>query len=97
MKKGWIYIIQCSDKSYYTGSTSNLDSRIYKHQNNLLSCYTNSRHPLKLVFQQEFENIEDALRAERQIKGWTRKKKEALISNDFDLLVELSNHNKKTK
>ena len=95
MKKGWVYIIQCKDNSFYTGSTSNLEQRIYKHEHKLLSCYTNARHPLKLVFSQEFDNIEDAINAERQIKGWSRKKKIALIEHDFELLVELSNFKKK--
>ena len=90
MKNGWVYIIQCKDKSFYTGSTSNLQTRIYQHENNLVSCYTRNKQPLSLVFQQEFESIEDAIKAERQIKGWTRKKKIALIGGDFDLLHELS-------
>ncbi len=90
MKTGWVYIFLCSDDSFYTGSTSNLQIRIYQHENNLLPCYTNRKHPLTLVFQQEFESIEDAIKAERQIKGWTRKKKMSLIKGDFELLHALS-------
>ena len=97
MKTGWVYIFQCNDNSFYTGSTSNLQIRIYQHENNLVKCYTNSKHPLELVFQQEFEKIEDAVKAERQIKGWKRKKKIALIEGDFDLLHESSKCKNETK
>ena len=90
MKKGWVYILKCGNNSLYTGSTSNLEKRIYEHQNNIVSCYTNNKHPLTLVFSQEFASISEAIFAERQIKKWTKKKKLALIQNDFDLLHELS-------
>jgi len=90
MKPGWIYILKCSDDSYYCGSTSNLEQRISEHIFHKYSGYTSARLPVNLVFSQEFADINDAIRAERQIKGWSRKKKEALIKDNFDLLHELA-------
>jgi len=90
MKRSWAYILQCSDGSYYTGSTTNIESRIAKHHAGFYGGYTASRRPLNLVWSQEFNDINDAIKAEWQIKGWTKKKKEALISGDFDLLHELA-------
>ena len=90
MKQGWIYILRCSDDSYYCGSTSNLEQRINEHIFHKYSGYTSTRLPADLVFSQEFADINDAIRAERQIKGWSRRKKEALINGDFDLLHELA-------
>jgi len=90
MKRGWIYILRCSDDSYYCGSTSNLEQRINEHLFHKYSGYTSARLPVDLVFSQEFSEINDAIVAERQIKGWNRKKKEALIKGNFDLLHELA-------
>ena len=90
MKPGWIYILKCSDDSYYCGSTSNLEQRINEHIFHKYSGYTSARLPVDLVFSQEFADINDAIRAEGQIKGWSRKKKEALIKGNFDLLHELA-------
>jgi putative endonuclease len=90
MKPGWIYILKCSDDSYYCGSTSNLEQRMNEHIFFKYSGYTSARLPIDLVFSQEFTDINDAIRAERQIKGLSRKKKEALINGDFDLLHELA-------
>jgi len=90
MKHGWIYILRCCDDSYYCGSTSNLEQRIKEHIFHKYSGYTSARLPIELVFSQEFSDINDALIAERQIKGWSRKKKRALINGDFDLLHKLA-------
>ncbi|MEO8231174.1 MAG: GIY-YIG nuclease family protein [Ignavibacteriota bacterium] len=90
MKRGWIYILKCSDESYYCGSTSNLEQRINEHIFHRYSGYTSARLPITPVFFQEFGDINDAIRAERQIKGWNRKKKEALIKGNFNLLHELA-------
>jgi putative endonuclease len=95
MKDYFIYILKCSDDSYYTGVTNNLEKRINEHQSGLIKGYTSSRLPVKLVFSERFTDINDAIRFEKQVKGWTRKKKEALINRDFDLLVKLSNMKKK--
>ena len=86
----WIYILKCSDGSFYTGSTSNLEKRISEHQNGLIKGYTFKRLPVKLVFSEYFEDVYYAISAERQIKGWTRAKKKALINGDFKLLHELA-------
>jgi putative endonuclease len=91
MKRYYVYILQCNDKSYYTGVTSALEKRIWEHQEGLVKgCYTHGRRPLRLVFQTEFNHVRDALSAEKQIKGWSRKKKEAVIQGRYDDLPELS-------
>ena len=90
----FVYILECSDGSYYTGVTNNLERRLYEHQSGSHSGYTSVRLPAKLVFSQEFDDPMTAIRREKQIKGWSRVKKEALIKGDFDLLVELSKNKK---
>jgi putative endonuclease len=90
MKHGWVYILKCADGSYYTGCTSNLDQRIYQHQHGVFPGYTSSRRPVKLVWSDEFPDIRQAISMERQIKGWSRKKKEALIRGDFVSLHKLA-------
>ena len=80
----------CSDRSYYTGSTTELDQRIVDHNNGRYKGYTSRRLPVVLVWSHEFSDVRDAIALERQIKGWSRKKKEALIRGDFQLLHELS-------
>lgn len=94
MKQGWVYILECSDGSYYTGCTSNIEKRISEHQMGTYSGYTANRRPVKLLWSERFSDIRYAIAAERQIKGWTRKKKEALMKEDFDALIELSKSNK---
>jgi predicted GIY-YIG superfamily endonuclease len=90
LKQYWVYILKCSDGSYYTGTTSDLEKRITAHQNGTFTGYTKSRMPVELVFSEPFEDVYNAISAERQIKGWTRRKKEALINRDFDLLKEFA-------
>ena len=79
----WVYILSCSDGSYYTGHTDDLDQRIGKHQTGSYPGYTSSRLPVKLVWSQESATREEALAAELQIKGWSRKKKEAMMKGDW--------------
>lgn len=86
----WVYILKCHDGSYYTGHTDNLEKRIAQHHIGLLECYTESRRPVELVFSQECGTREEALRAEFQIKGWTRRKKEALIQQNWKALKYFS-------
>ncbi len=94
----WVYILECSDASYYTGSTIDLQGRLVKHGEGAVSSWTASRLPVKLVFQQDFYTMDEAINAERQIKGWSRAKKEALMAGNFDLLVELAkNSQEKSK
>jgi putative endonuclease len=86
-----LYILRCSDGSYYVGTVrDSLEKRIAKHQAGVFDGYTSHRRPVELVFHQYFERIEDAVSAERQVKGWRRAKKEALIRGDFAVLPALS-------
>jgi len=97
MKMMYVYILECSDKSFYTGVTNDIDRRVEEHQSGKnKASYTFSRRPVKLVYSEFFIDPTDAINFEKQIKGWTRKKKIALINGDFKELVKLSNHNKKT-
>lgn len=80
----WVYILLCADKSYYTGHTDNLEKRIGEHETGAFpNCYTFKRRPLRLVFSQACATREEALAAEQQIKGWSRKKKEAMMRGDW--------------
>ena len=91
MKTYYVYILKCSDGSYYTGVTNDVERRFYEHQQGLIKgCYTHNKRPLKLMYVEEFTDIMEAISREKQIKGWTRKKKEALIAGDYEKLVELS-------
>jgi len=82
-----IYILRCSDGSYYVGSARlGLDRRLSEHNNGTYGGYTSKRLPVVLVWSEHFLNITDAIAVERQIKGWSRSKKEALIRGDYELL-----------
>jgi putative endonuclease len=87
-----IYILRCADGSYYTGITRrSVEERLSEHMQGLISgCYTDSRRPVKLVFSENYERIDEAVAAERRIKGWSRAKKEAYMHGDFPALVELA-------
>ncbi len=89
-RKGYLYILRCSDGSYYTGSTTDLDYRVEQHKVGLGSAYTARRLPVKVVFSCEFPSAYDAFERERQVKGWSRLKKEALIRGEYHLLPELA-------
>ena len=88
--KGWMYILECSDGSYYTGSTNNLILRTEQHQKGEGANHTKLRLPVKLVYSEEFNRVEHAFYREKQVQGWSRKKKEALIKGQFEKLSELS-------
>lgn len=91
MKRYFVYIVECADGYYYTGITNNVERRLSEHNNGLdSSSYTYSRRPVILVFQYAFNNPKQAIAFEKQVKGWSRKKKEAIINNRWELLVELS-------
>jgi putative endonuclease len=80
----WLYILKCSDGSFYTGTTrASLEQRISQHQAGDFEGYTSTRRPVKLAYSENFDRITDAIAAERQIKGWSRAKKEALITGNF--------------
>jgi putative endonuclease len=83
MKQYFFYILLCNDNSYYTGVTNNLERRIIEHENGEdKDCYTYNRKPLKLVFQERFTDVNQAIAFEKQVKGWRRAKKEAIINGD---------------
>ena len=93
---GFLYILICRDGSYYVGSTSgSLERRVAEHEAGTFDGYTAYRRPVKLVFQQTFEHMEDAIAAERQIKGWRREKKEALIRGEYAALPLLASRAKR--
>ncbi len=90
MSKGYLYILLCSNGTYYTGSTTGMEARLYQHQQGVGANYTQKYLPVQLVFCQEFDRIEEAYQREKQIQGWSRKKKEALITGAYELLPMLS-------
>ena len=95
----WVYIVRCSDGKYYAGSYRgpDLSIRIGEHnEGKYISAYTYGRQPVELVWAQEFTHKTEAVLFERQIKGWSRKKKEALIRGDYDALPDLSRNRQKT-
>ena len=87
----FVYIVECSDKSYYTGVTNNLERRLWEHNNdeNVL-CYTYKRRPVVLKYFQRFQDINQAIAWEKQVKGWSRKKKEALFKEDWVEIKKLA-------
>src|SRR5690554_4422655 len=88
--KGYTYILLCSDGSYYTGSTKHLELRLDQHQNGEGANHTKKRLPVKLIYYEEYNRIDEAFYREKQIQGWNRKKKEALINGTPELLPELA-------
>ncbi|RLZ07766.1 GIY-YIG nuclease family protein [Faecalibacter macacae] len=91
MKIGYVYILKCSDNTYYTGFTSNLYNRIEEHiQGKYQESYTYKRRPLDLVFYCEFTDFQQAISYEKKIKKWSKLKKEALINGEFDNLRNLA-------
>jgi tRNA/rRNA methyltransferase len=86
----YVYILKCSDGSYYTGHTDRFEARMAAHQSEEIAGYTYDRRPVELAFVEELSSRDEAFRRERQIKGWSRLKKEALMANDWERLVRLS-------
>jgi predicted GIY-YIG superfamily endonuclease len=86
----YAYLLRCADGSYYTGHTEDLEHRIAEHHAGMHCGYTSRRRPLQLVWMQDFPTRYEALCAERQIKGWSRAKKEALIAGDWERLSLLA-------
>ncbi len=90
MAKGYMYILECADGSYYVGSTKYLKLRLKQHQNGEGANHTKKRLPVKMVYFEEFDRIDHAFYREKQVQGWSRKKKEALIKGEFSTLPDLS-------
>jgi putative endonuclease len=86
----WVYILRCADGSYYTGCTTNIDQRFGQHQAGINCAYTSIRRPVVMVWAEEHQHIRDAIDNERQIKRWSRRKKEALINGDYAALPALA-------
>jgi len=77
----FVYIVRCNNGFYYTGITSNLKRRITQHNLGIKTSIQNSRRPVKLVYREKYNSRMEAAKREKEIKGWTRKKKEKLISS----------------
>ncbi|PTX44452.1 putative endonuclease [Christiangramia gaetbulicola] len=87
----FVYVLECSDNSYYVGITNDLERRVWEHLRGInKECYTFQRRPIELKFSQEFNDVLQAIYFEKKLKGWSRSKKEALINGDFDRLKILS-------
>ena len=86
-----VYMLRCADGSYYVGSTrKTLDERIGEHNTGAYPGYTSARRPVELAWSQDFPNAVDAIACERQLKGWSRAKKEALIRGDWNMVSALA-------
>lgn len=86
----WMYILECSDGSYYVGSTKDLEYRLSEHQAGKGAKYTSRRLPVKLVCSEEYERVVDAYTREKQVQNWSRAKREALINNNQEALPKLA-------
>ena len=86
----YMYILKCSDGSYYTGSTVDLERRLSQHQNGEGANYTKKRLPVELVYFEEYSSIADAFYREKQVQGWSKKKKEALMNGEYEDLKHLA-------
>jgi len=92
----FVYVLECSDGSYYVGVTNDFEIRLEQHNNGTnRTAYTYSRRPVVLKYYQRFDFIEHAIEFEKQLKGWSRKKKEALFEENWEEIKRLSNLKKK--
>jgi len=90
----YVYILECSDGTYYTGSTWNLEERLHQHQTGIGAIHTRMRLPVKLVFSEEYDRVDEAYAREKQIQGWSHRKKKALIEGNFGDLIRFSKNHK---
>ena len=86
----FVYILECSDRSYYVGSTRDLDARLWQHQQGLGGAYTSKRLPVRLAYACEFATVAEAWGVERKLHGWSRAKREAIIRGDVAALPNLA-------
>ncbi len=86
----YMYILECADGSYYTGSTRDLERRLWEHQNGEGAHHTAKRLPVKLIYCEECDRVDDAFYREKQVQGWSRKKKQALIAGDTNLIHQFA-------
>ncbi|KJF45457.1 GIY-YIG nuclease family protein [Draconibacterium sediminis] len=91
MKTFYVYIVKCSDESYYVGVTNDIERRLEEHNKGIsANSYTYKRRPVKLVFYETYNDFQIAEQWEKRLKGWSRKKKEALIEKNWKKLKEYS-------
>jgi predicted GIY-YIG superfamily endonuclease len=90
----FVYMLQCSDGSYYVGQTDDLDRRVAEHEAGGRCDYTSARRPVRLVWSQQMSTPEEATVRELQLKAWSRRKKEALISGDMNGLRTAARKNR---
>jgi predicted GIY-YIG superfamily endonuclease len=86
----WTYMLRCADGHFYIGHTDNLEARFAAHQSGVIGGYTQNRRPVEPVWSENFPTRAEAIAAERQIKGWSRAKKHALIVGDWNLISRLA-------
>ncbi len=88
----WTYILECADGTFYVGSTVDLGRRVSEHNLGLGAAYTrrSRRRPVRLVWAAEFDRVDEAFRFEKQVQGWSRAKRLALIEGRFDDLPDLA-------
>jgi putative endonuclease len=86
----WAYMLHCNTGRLYVGHTDDLERRIAQHQSGALPGFTKAFAPVKLIWSQEFVTRVEAIAAERQIKGWSRAKKLALVRDDWDEISRLA-------
>lgn len=91
----WAYMLRCADGSFYVGCTTDLDTRLGQHQGGEAPGYTAKRRPVALVWAAECQHLDDAIALERQIEGWSRAKKQALIEGDWAQIQALASRAKK--
>ena len=84
-----VYILRCADDSLYVGETNDVSSRLTRHNAGTAAAHTAKRGPVRLVYTEQYPTREDCLKRERQLKGWTRAKKEALVAGDKSVLKNL--------
>ena len=91
MKEYFVYILRCVESSYYRGITNDYQKRFSEHASGINPrCYTFNRRPLELVYIAKFSEVTDAIRFEKQVKRWSRRKKEALVEREYEKLPTLS-------
>jgi putative endonuclease len=88
--RGYLYILECNDGSYYTGSTKDLEKRLQEHANSLGANYTRKKLPVKLVYFEEYPRIDEAFYRGKQIQRWSHAKKKALIDGRNNELPNLA-------
>ena len=88
--RGYMYILECADGTFYTGSTKDLEKRIFEHNNLMGANYTKRRIPVTLVYYEEYNRIDEAFYREKQVQNWSHEKKKALIESDSNMLRKLA-------